>query len=66
MSTRAQGSEGRMPSAPPMPKMHVHSTLKLREMGPFVQQVPIRSTYTQKPTTRMLGAREEASAYFPG
>ena len=66
MSSRAQGSEGRMPSAPPMPEIHIYSTLELRELGPFAQQVPIRSNYTPKPTTRMLDAREEASAYFLG
>ena len=66
-SSRAQErSERRMPSAPPMPEMHVHSTLESRELGPFAQQVPMRSTYTPKRTTRMLDAREEASAYFPG
>ena len=66
MSSRAQGSEGRMPSTPPMPKMYMHSTLEPRELGPFAQQVPIRSNYTPKPTTKTLDAREEASAYFLG
>ena len=66
MSSRAhERSEGRMPSAPPMPEMHMHSTLEPRETGPFAQQDPIRSNYTPKSTTRMLDAREEASAYFP-
>ena len=37
MSSRAQGSEGRMPSAPPMPKMHMHSALEPRESGLFAQ-----------------------------
>ena len=55
-----------MPSAPPMPKLHVHSTLESKKTGPFVQQMPIRSNYAPKPTTRMTNAREEASAYFPG
>ena len=67
LSSRAhERSEGRMPSAPPTPKMHMHSTLELRKMGPFAQQVPIRSTYIPKPTRRTLDAREEASAYFLG
>ena len=44
----------------------MYSTLQPKESGPFAQQVPIRSTYTQKSTTKMLDAREEASAYFPG
>ena len=55
-----------MPSAPAMLEMHVHSTLEPRKMGPFAQQVPIRSNYIRKLTTRMTDAREEASAYFLG
>ena len=35
-------------------------------MGPFAQEVPMKSNYTLKPTTRMTDAREEASAYFLG
>ena len=67
MSSRAhERSEGRMPSAPPMLELHMHSTLEPREMGAFAPQVPMRSTYTQKPTMRTLDAREEASAYFLG
>ena len=54
-----------MPSAPLMPKIHMHSTLEPREIGPFAQHVPMSSNYTQKPTTITLDAREEASAYFP-
>ena len=66
MSSRAQESERRMPSAPPMPELHMHSTFKPRGMVPFAQQMPIRSNYTPKPTMRMIDTRQEASAYFPG
>ena len=37
-SSRAHDrSERRMPSAPPIPEMHMHSTLEPRESGPFAQ-----------------------------
>ena len=53
-SSRAQErNEKRMPSAPPMPELNVHSTFKPRGIGPSTQEVPIRSNYTPKPTTRM-------------
>ena len=65
-SSRAhERNERRMSSTPPMSKMHMHSTLELRKSGPFAQQVPIRSNYTQKPTMRMTNAREVVSTYFP-
>ena len=64
ISRAHERSEGRILSAPPMREMHVPSTLELRETGLFVQQVSITSTYTSKPTTRTLDAREEASDYF--
>ena len=64
-SSRAhERSEGRMSSAPPMPEMHMHATLEPKESGPFAQQVPIRSNHPLKPTTRMIDARDKASAYF--
>ena len=59
-------SEGVMPSAPPMPEMHIHSTLSPRRTGPSAQEVPHRSNFTHKTNPRITDAREEASAYFPG
>ena len=53
-SSRAQErSTRKIPSAPPMPDLNMHSTFELRRTGTIAQGVLIRSNYSPKPTMRM-------------